>query len=90
MWITFIFKVVFLDSFQYSIIVFISKVYPKPSGSQCAAHFVVACTFLSEADVGIGCKVMDNMENKTVLCDVIPMSCHVVNGLNQHVIINGR
>lgn len=90
MWITFIFKVVFLESFQYSIIVFITKVCPKPKWISCAAHFVVACTSLLEADVGIGCKVMDIMENKTVLCDAIPMSCHVVNGFNQHVITNGR
>lgn len=43
---------------QYPILVFISlffslSVCPHPSGSQCAAHYLVACAFILEADVRI-------------------------------------
>lgn len=55
---------------QYSIIVFISPfsiVCPQPSGSVCSSlFFSILHIFWRQMSV-FACKVMDNMENKTVL-----------------------
>lgn len=65
---------------QYSILVFISpfsNVCPHPSGSQCAAHFLVACTFVLEADVGIWVEGNGYYgEQNSVIVMLFP--CHVM------------
>lgn len=38
---------------SFHLFFFFSNVCPQPSGSQCAAHFLVSCASISEADVGI-------------------------------------
>lgn len=56
-----------VKSFSFHLLFLMSALNPV---APCAAHllcFLVSCTFVLEADVRIGCKVMDNMENKTVL-----------------------
>lgn len=80
--------------FQYSIVVFHFTFFLMSALNQVALSVQLtpqqpARIFWRQTSV-FGCEVMDNMENKQCYCDVIPMSCHVVNGFYQHVITNGR